>query len=154
MRLEALRLRKSIEFNKHFKNIDREINYFITYKGKKIDNSTKTREEIDIKIIDIEKMKTLLTELGFQEIFTVKKERELYEFAFKNYHIEVLFDYLPILEQHFIEVEYLTASKDKIGEVRQVLFDFLGVFGINKEDSIRKSYLELIADKFKNKLKI
>jgi len=151
---EALRLRKSIEFNKHIKNIDQVINYFITYKGKKIDSSTKTREEIDIKIDDIEKMKTLLKELGFQEIFTVKKERELYEFEFKNYHIKALFDYLPILEQHFIEVEYLTDSKHKIGEFQQVLFDFLEIFGINKEDSIRKSYLELIAEKFKNKLKI
>jgi adenylate cyclase class 2 len=151
---EALRIRKSIEFNKQIKNKDQEINYFITYKGKKMDSSTKTREEIDIKINDIENMKTLLTELGFQEIYTVKKERELYEFEFKNYHIEALIDYLPVLEQHFIEVECLTASKSKIGESRQVLFDFLKIFDINKEESIRKSYLELIADKFKNKIKI
>jgi len=36
----------------------------ITYKGKKIDKSTKTREELDIKIDDIESMKLLLKELG------------------------------------------------------------------------------------------
>ena len=30
----------------------------------------------------------------------------------------------------------------------------VNILGINKKDSIRKSYLELIADKFKNKMKI
>ncbi|MFX0000612.1 MAG: class IV adenylate cyclase [Candidatus Hodarchaeota archaeon] len=151
---EALRIRKSIEFNKHNKDLDQKINYFITYKGKKIDSLTKSREEIDIKINSLEKMKILLKELGFQEILAVKKERELYEFYFQKYQIEILIDYLPILKQHFMEIEYLSGSENEIGEIRQALFDFLKVFGIDKKESIRKSYLELIADKFENKLKI
>ena len=60
------------------------------------------------KIEDIKKMKKILEILGFQVVLTVKKERELYEFDFENYHIEALIDYLPILEQYFIEVEYLS----------------------------------------------
>ncbi|MFX0136042.1 MAG: class IV adenylate cyclase, partial [Candidatus Hodarchaeota archaeon] len=104
---EALRLRKAIEFNKNDKTMEQTINNYLTYKGKKIDNSTKTREEIDIKLEDIERMKALLKELSFHEIFTVRKERELYEFEFKTYHIEALIDYIPLLKQHFIEVEYL-----------------------------------------------
>lgn len=150
---EALRLRKSIEFNKNNKTREQSINHYITYKGKKIDNSTKTREEIDIKVEDSKRMNTLLKDLGFQEIFTVRKERELYEFEFKAHQIEALIDYVPILNNYFIEIEYLTDSSDKIEESRRVLFDFLEIFGIKKEESIRKSYLELIADKFKGKLK-
>ena len=144
---EALRLRKSIEFNKNDETKKQVINHFITYKGKKMDLSTKTRKELDIKIEDIENMKLLLKELGFQEIFTVKKERELYEFEFKNYYIEALIDYLPILDQHFLEVEFLLDSPKNLKDSTVVLFDFLSLLGIKKEESIRKSYLELIIEK-------
>ncbi len=150
---EALRVRKSFEFNKTNHTIKQKINHYLTYKGKKLDSSTKTREEIEIKIEDIERMKILLKELGFQEILTVKKERELYVFEFKTYHIEALIDYLPILDQHFIEVEYLLNSTEKLEDSKEVLFEFLGLFDIKKEESIRKSYLELIADKIKGNLK-
>ncbi|MFX1410266.1 MAG: class IV adenylate cyclase [Promethearchaeota archaeon] len=151
---EALRLRKSTEFCKTDKEKVQKVTCFITYKGKKIDSFTKSREEIEIKIEDLEKMKDLLNILGFQEIFTIKKERELYDFKFKNYHIKTLIDYLPILKQYFIEVEIISDSIDNLELYREVLFDFLRLLGIKKEESIRKSYLELIADKFENILKI
>ena len=143
---EALRLRTSIKYDSNNKYNIQDIDYFITYKGKKIDKLTKTREEIDIKIEDIEKMKELLKLLGFQEVLTIKKERELFLFQYKNYKIEALIDFLPALGQHFVEVEYLSDSKEEIEESREMLFEFLGLFGIYKEDSIKKSYLELILE--------
>ena len=146
---EALRLRTSIRFDSNNKYNPQEIDYFITYKGKKIDKLTKTREEIDIKIEDIEKMKELLELLGFQEVMTVKKERDLFLFQYKNYKIEALIDFLPVLGQYFVEVEYLSDSKDEIEESREMLFEFLRLFGIHKEDSIKKSYLELILEQVK-----
>ncbi|MCK4381069.1 MAG: class IV adenylate cyclase [Candidatus Lokiarchaeota archaeon] len=150
---EALRLRKSIEFNKFNEAKEKKINYYLTYKGKKMDKFTKTREEIDVKIEDFEKIRNLLRLLGFQEIFIVKKERELYEFKYRTYHIEALIDYIPILKQYFIEVECLLKSSENLEDSREVLFDFLSLFGIKKEQSIRKSYLELITDKFKGNLR-
>ena len=149
---EALRLMKSVEINKFDNPMEKIVNYYITYKGKKIDITTKTREEIDVKIDDIEKIRDMLKLLGFQEIFTVKKERELFEFEFQTYHIEALIDYIPILKQYFIEVEYLEESSENLNSSKEVLFEFLNLFGIKKEESIRKSYLELISDKFKGKL--
>ena len=146
---EALRLRKSIEFNKNDKAKDQKINYYITYKGKKIDKTTKTREEIEVKINEIEGMKTLLKLLGFQEVFTIVKERELYDFMFNNTKIEALIDYIPILEQHFVEVELITESLDDVKKSKDILFEFLNKLGIKKQESIRKSYLELISDKLK-----
>jgi adenylate cyclase class 2 len=145
---EALRVRKSRRFDKSNHEKIQDLEYYITYKGKKIETLTKTREEIDIQIEDITKMKKMLDSLGFQEVFTVKKERELYEFNFENYHIEALIDYLPILEQYFLEVEYLTDSKEKLNESKELLFNFLSLYGIQKEDSITKSYLELILEHF------
>ncbi|MFX1377957.1 MAG: class IV adenylate cyclase [Promethearchaeota archaeon] len=150
---EALRLRKSVEFNKKDDTNEQVINYFVTYKGKKLDLSTKTRNELDIKIENIESMNLLLKELGFREIFTIKKERELYEFEFKNYYIEALIDYLPILDQYFLEVEFLLDSPENLEDSKAVLFDFLSLFSIKKEESIRKSYLELIFERFKGNLK-
>lgn len=149
---EALRLRKSIEFNKFDETKEKKINYYLTYKGKKMDKSTKTREEIDIKIEDFEKTRNMLRLLGFQEIFTVKKERELYEFKYRTYHIEALIDYIPILKQYFIEVECLLESSENLESSRDVLFEFLSLFSIKKEESIRKSYLELIIDKLTGNL--
>ena len=146
---EALRLRKSIEFNKDNNTKSQKINYYITYKGKKIDTTTKTREEIEVKINEIEDMKTLLKLLGFREVFTVVKKRELYDFMFNDTKIEALIDYIPILEQHFVEVELITESLDNVEKSKEILFEFLNKFGIKKQESIRKSYLELISDKFK-----
>ena len=146
---EALRLRKSIEFNRDNKAIAQKINYFITYKGKKIDKTTKSREEIEVKINEIEEMKNLLKLLGFREVFTVMKERELHEFEFKDIKIEALIDYLPILEQYFIEVEILAETINKVENAKDILFQFLENFGIKKEESIRTSYLELVMNKLK-----
>ncbi|MFX1375273.1 MAG: class IV adenylate cyclase [Promethearchaeota archaeon] len=150
---EALRLRKSCRYDKNNHKKIHEKEYFITYKGRKIDSQTKTRKEVDIKIEDIKSMKEILELLGFQEILNVKKERELYEFNFRNYQIEALIDYLPLLNQYFIEVEYLANSSDKIGKIKKILFDFLRLFNIDNEESIRKSYLELILDKLEGRLR-
>ncbi|MFW9824731.1 MAG: class IV adenylate cyclase [Candidatus Thorarchaeota archaeon] len=144
---EALRLRKSVIYNRKIKMDSGKTEYFLTYKGRKMDSLTKTREEIDLKIEDISKMKKLLKHLGFLEVLTVKKEREFYKIEFQNIKIEALIDYIPILNQHFIEVEILTETKEQIEKSRAILFDFLSSIGIQQEDSIRKSYLELILEK-------
>jgi len=144
---EALRLRKSIEFNRDIKAKTQKINNYITYKGKKIDKITKTREEIEVKITEIEDMKNILKFLGFREVFTVVKKRELYDFIFNDTRIEALIDYIPVLEQHFVEVELITESYETVDENKEILFKFLSIFGIKKQESIRKSYLELIINK-------
>lgn len=150
---EALKLRKSIKFNKANREDTNKITYFFTYKGQKLDTATKSRQEIEVRIEDLDKFRDILKILGFQEIFTIKKERELYYFKFKNFSIKALIDFLPILKQHFIEVELISDSIENLEFYRETLFDFLNLFGIKKEESIRKSYLELIADKFKGKNK-
>jgi len=148
---EALRIRKSIESHIDRKEPRQKPKYFITYKGPKLDSSTKTRNELESIVEKGEKLKEMLKLLGFREIFTVKKERELYEFEHDGHKIEALIDYLPILKEHFIEVEIGTESKEEVDKATQILFDFLNTLGIKEEQSIRKSYLELIADKFRGR---
>ncbi len=141
---EALRIRKSIEYYKSEKKPRGKPKYFITYKGAKLDTSTKTRKEMETQIVNGEILKRILEILGFKEILTVKKERDLYEFFYKQKKIEVLIDYIPILDQSFIETEILAEKEEQIKEYRELLFNFLSEFGIKKKNSIRRSYLELI----------
>lgn len=141
---EALRIRKSIEFHKNRKEPRHKPNYFLTYKGKKLDKSTKTREEMETQINDGKILKNILSILGFKEILTVKKKRDLYKFIYEQREIEVLLDYIPLLDQYFIEAEILAETENKIEVSRKLLFEFLGIFGIEKKDSIRRSYLELV----------
>ncbi|MFX1527419.1 MAG: class IV adenylate cyclase [Promethearchaeota archaeon] len=148
---EALRLREAIEFNKNKDEKPYLKKFYITYKGKRIDQTTKTREEIETEIKDIRSMRNLLSHLGFKEILTVKKERELYEFWFKNKKIDLLLDYLPILNQNFIEAEIQIEDKIEMIKSKDLIFDFLKQFGITEKDSIRDSYLELIAKKLSMK---
>ncbi|MBY9007798.1 MAG: class IV adenylate cyclase [Candidatus Lokiarchaeota archaeon] len=147
---EALRIRKSIKFNKHHKEESQISNTFLTYKGKKIDIETKTRKELETKVEDGEKLRELLNILGFREVLTVKKERELFKLTYKDYDIEILLDYIPVLQKYFLEVEYISPNEEKIDMIKALLFEFLGTLNITKADSIRKSYLELIIESFSN----
>ena len=143
---EALRIRKSIEYNKKEES-KKEINFYLTYKGAKLDRTTKTRKEIETVIGDGEKVMQILEALEFRKVLTVEKDRELYEFYFHGKTIEVLLDFLPILNNHFIEVELQTEREENIEQTREILFNFLKKFQISKNESIRKSYLELILER-------
>jgi len=121
---EALRIRK----------INNEV--FLTYKGKRLDTETKTREEIEINCG--EKISEILTKLGFNAVATVKKIRKEYEF--ENLHICV--DDVEHLG-NFVEIE----GKDMKDKTK--IFGILNIFGIEKSESITKSYLELLMDVFK-----
>lgn len=145
---EALRIRKSQKFEKNQQEKKTE-HCYITYKGAKLDSKTKTRRELETFVEDGEILKNILDALGFREVLTVKKERDLYKFMYEDKSIEVLLDYLPILDQHFIEAELLVESENKINQARELLFSFLNLFNIKESDSIRKSYLELIIEKLK-----
>ena len=143
---EALRIRSSKEYNNSFRDNPTKVSHYITYKGKKLDKLTKTRNEIEVKIDDYSSMKEILLALGFKEVLTIVKERELYEIPFKNNIIEVLIDYIPVLATNFMELELIVEST-QVSSARAILFSLLEEFGFKETDSIRKSYLELILEK-------
>ena len=68
---EALRIRETL--------INDNTNIFITYKGPKIESTSKTREEIEIAIDDICKISKLFENLGFKKGNIVIKNRKIYE---------------------------------------------------------------------------
>jgi adenylate cyclase class 2 len=146
---EALRLRKSEEFIENSIEMAHKSSYFLTYKGNKLDLSTKTREEIEVKVNNFEKMDKILNVLGFQEVLTIQKERELYEITYLDKKIDLLVDYIPKLQGFYMELEMVVNTHEEIDDARDFLFDFLESLDISAKNSIRKSYLELIIEQEK-----
>jgi len=130
---EALRLRLSRD---ETNGIEKQ---FITYKGKKLDGETKTREEIEVPVGDIDAMRRLLVALGYVEAIVVRKVRKLFEAG----DIEVLLDKVEHLDTPFIEVEIIGKRED-VPRITERLFAYLEQLGIPRDRSERKSYLELI----------
>ncbi|MBD3254920.1 MAG: class IV adenylate cyclase, partial [Candidatus Lokiarchaeota archaeon] len=122
------------EFDKKNKDQISSENFYLTYKEKKLDDSTKSRKELELKVEDGSLLAEIFKKLGFREVFTVKKERELYEFDYNGSKIEALLDYIPILKQNFIEVEMITSSENELAQIRNILFEFLNEFGIKKKN--------------------
>jgi adenylate cyclase class 2 len=126
---EALRLRRDLK--------DR-----ITYKGPKIDRFTKTREEIEIEIGDLEKMALILVRLGFRDVAKVSKKR-------KEYLLDGITVCLDAVEGlgDFVELE-VQGDDAEYGRARiEKLRDDLGLFG-----SERRSYLEMLLENDTGKL--
>jgi adenylate cyclase class 2 len=118
---EALRLRKDSSGK-------------ITYKGPKIDQFTKTREEIEMEVDDLDKMASILVRLGFRRVAKVNKKR-------KEYQLEGVTVSLDSVEGlgDFVELE--VQGEDAVeGRSRiERLRDELGLAG-----SERRSYLEML----------
>lgn len=110
---------------------------FISYKGPKIDDLTKTREEIEVKVEDFGKIKEILEKLDFLKVLTIEKRRRYFGLG----DVTVMLDEVKDLGR-FVEVE--KHAKDY--NPREFV-DFLKTLGINEEDIERRSYLELILDK-------
>ncbi|MGD0818152.1 MAG: class IV adenylate cyclase [Methanomassiliicoccales archaeon] len=118
---EALRLRK----DSHGR---------ITYKGPKLDRSTKTREEIELDIDDLDKMALILVRLGFRRVAKVSKRRK--EYVLNG--VTVSLDSVEGLGD-FVELEVLGEDAEEGTSRIERLRDELGLVG-----NERRSYLEML----------
>jgi adenylate cyclase class 2 len=119
---EALRLRKT------------DGGIILTYKGRKLDDITKTREEVSAGVENYDAAKEILERLGFREVAVVKKRRQKYRLG--EYVVEL--DEVEGLGA-FIEVEKRTENYTP-----QELLEFIASLGIPVEAIERRSYLELL----------
>lgn len=117
---------------------------YITYKGARIDATTKTRQELELPLADGESVPKdfakLLTVLGFEPIMTVRKHRRKAAFEWEGTRIEVCLDEINQLGS-FVELEAtsdargLDSAKEKIGTLAERL-------ELTRPE--RRSYLELL----------
>jgi len=107
--------------------------YLLTYKGRRLDSQTKTREEIEIKVDN--KIFDILKALTFSKVRSIEKQRGFYRWD----NLKIFLDKVEGLGE-FLEIEGDSwQSKEKI-------FQFLEELGIQRNRLIRKSYLELIQE--------
>ncbi len=115
--------------------------YFLTYKGPKMDNISKTREEYQVEINDVNSMGSMLSALGFFPVGTVIKKRKNYRMG--DFHISL--DDVRNLG-NFIEIEIPAKNPRNYEGKVESIFKIIEKLGITRESTIRKSYLEMILE--------
>lgn len=112
---------------------------FLTYKGPKIENVSKTRREVEVEVMDSQSMDELLKAIGFREVGKVVKRR-------KGYRVEefkVFLDSVVGLGT-FLEIEAYAMSQGEIGEKVLRAFRLLEKIGVPRSAATRESYLEML----------
>jgi adenylate cyclase, class 2 len=131
---EALRLRQAGELN------------YITYKGPKLDATTKTRREVEIALAPgpqtAAKAASLLEALGFSRVAEVRKRRTHSKLRWQDREIGVSLDHIVELG-NFVELEIVT-NRDDVAAAQGCLASLASRLGL--ASSQRRSYLELLLD--------
>jgi adenylate cyclase, class 2 len=118
----------------------------LAFKNRNREKGIEANEEIEIPIVAPEKWERLLAETGFPR-FAVKEKRSL-AFRFGPYHIEL--NRVKGLGC-FLEIERLVSKKIQVPEARRGLVALFKRLGYSPRDFERKLYLELLAEKEKNR---
>jgi adenylate cyclase, class 2 len=119
---------------------------FITYKGPKLDTTTKTRREIELALPAgndaLAQYIELLTALGFRTVAKVQKTRRQLHVAWQDRDIEIALDNVTGLGD-FIELE-LSADEDGLESAKSAIASLATILGLT--DNERRSYLELLLE--------
>lgn len=110
---------------------------FLTYKGKKLDRETKTREEFEVKVSNAETMIEILKRLEFKLVRVVEKQRKIY--SLNNF--KICLDKVKNLGS-FVEIE---AKEKNIEKGKKDIFKLMKKLNLKKTE--RMSYLELLIEK-------
>jgi adenylate cyclase class 2 len=129
---EALRLRRKGEAN------------FLTYKGPKIDATTKTRREIELPLgpgaAAVESWAALLEALGFTRVAEVCKTRRKAMVPWQGRRVEASLDLVERVGT-FVELE-LIAEAEGIESAKACLASLAQSLGLSASE--RRSYLQLL----------
>jgi len=129
---EALRIRRKGRLN------------FVAYKGPKIDETTKTRREIDLALPSqagtAEAWTELFEALGFRRVGEVRKSRRKAAVRWDGRQVEGSLDEVEGLGT-FAELE-LIAEEDQVEPARACICSLAKALGLQQSE--RRSYLELL----------
>ncbi len=132
---EALRIRRVGEAN------------VVTYKGPKIDATTKTRQEIELAIASgsegAELAGQMFVALGFRRVADVSKVRQTFCIEHDQQSIEIAADQIEGLGS-FVELEIVVEGEEAVEAARQSLAAFADELGLAEVE--RRSYLELLLE--------
>ena len=129
---EALRIRKSLNIDEKY------VKCYMTYKGPKMDNISKTREEIEVQVSNGEDAKKIFEKLGVKSVKTIAKIREIY----KKDKIEISIDKVEDVGT-YIEFEKIVESESEKSDAVDELLNLMKSLNISKDNLVKTSYLEL-----------
>jgi adenylate cyclase class 2 len=119
---------------------------FVTFKGPKIDTTTKTRHEIELPLDandrDGARFGELLESLGFKPVAVVRKRRRKFEIAFEGRKVEGALDEVEHVGQ-YVELE-LIADKSGLDEAKRVISALATELQLGAVE--RRSYLEMLLE--------
>lgn len=127
---EALRIRKIPKKEGH------EI--ILTYKGAKMDDKSKTRKEIEVIVENVENTASILENLGFNPVKTIRKDRIIY----------LLDKFIISLDKvyevgNFVEIEKDLQEGEDFQDSLDEIFKIYEKLGIT-DGFERRSYLEIL----------
>lgn len=121
---------------------------WLTWKGPKLDQQTKTRREIEPALGDgsktADEIAEVLTILGFHSVAVVRKVRRRFGIERGGRHFELAFDRVDGVGE-FLEVELL-AEKFDLKSAQQALKSLCGEIGLEDSAVERKSYLRMLLE--------
>jgi adenylate cyclase class 2 len=120
---------------------------FVTYKGPKIDTTTKTRREIELPIdpedAEGSRFGELLRAVGFLPVAKVRKRRRKFELDAHGQQVEGALDEVESIGS-FVELE-LQADDSQLESARHIISALAAELGLGPTE--RRSYLELVLEK-------
>ena len=116
----------------------------VTYKGPKVDTTTKTRQEIELPLGNgpdvAPQWNSLLEALGFVPVLDVRKRRRGGRVTWNDATVEIALDELDRIGT-FVELE-LAVDADQVEAAKSRILSLADQLGL--ADAERRSYLELI----------
>jgi adenylate cyclase, class 2 len=120
---------------------------FVTYKGPKLDTTTKTRHEIELPLDAADhgglQFASLLAALGFTPVASVRKRRRTFRIAAGDVEVDGAIDDLDELGC-FVELE-LQANDSSLEAAKQCIAKLAA--DLNLGPCERRSYLEMLLEK-------
>lgn len=113
----------------------------VTYKGARVDDASKTREEFETGVDDGETVRTVFERLGFAPTATVKKVRARYRVDGFTVALDDVADVGT-----YVEVETDVESENEISGACEEAFGVLRELGLDPEAQVQTSYLGLLLE--------
>jgi adenylate cyclase class 2 len=119
---------------------------YVTYKGPKLDQKTKTRLEIEVPFADGEPaaadFRRMLTLLGYRPVAVVQKTRRVAEFERDGFEMQLTLDEVDGVG-HYVELE-VVAPEEKAEAAKATVRAFATKLGLSRSE--RRSYLQLLLE--------
>lgn len=124
---------------------------FMTYKGPKLDQSTKTRREEEVRLADGSAARqacdTIIRHLDFEPVATVTKHRHVATTKHRGFTVEIALDDVESVG-HFVELEVSVdadcADDAAVEDAKKALTNLADELSLSEVE--RRSYLELLLE--------